>query len=438
MTNDSKTIKNLKLAALETSINDLERKAAKLPQMPLGEKNTLATPLLEAVYNAIATETGPLIKMAVRRFVWCVEQGAWEESYFEKIKAICMIALRNERLEILVELLPVYVTILKVKRTLNEDAVVTLALIGCLAVKNNQTSICQQCARIMFNVEKITLEDEVFAEIFLDQVRNMLIAAARAKDEGSFVYVLKLVIAFYQENQLITNQQKLKDFIAAILFAVADHRWTKSIYLVDKFLTICITRKTFDVADTKKLVYEWIQLIGQMARRNWPETAQELMSRLFVFVGKTRNTEVISYGITLMGSSFKMHASWDGIEQAFVMYYPWQIAVLVLVDRFIKKPTEKNKEIAKQALRSMRDFAMHVARLTINKSEIKVFLQWFDLWNDVTTSRRVKKRAALMMQLIVLYWEQLQPKSSKNQLPHLMRILQPNLIDEKSRKLLSE
>ncbi|HIW22131.1 MAG TPA: hypothetical protein H9887_08965, partial [Candidatus Dorea intestinavium] len=383
-------------------------------------------------------ETGPLPKMAARRLRHVIEQGAFEESWFEKIKSICMIALRNEKLDVLIELLPVYATILQINEALRMAVINDLTLLSCLAVKNAQPEVCKICTKVILSTDDGLLADELFAERTLEHLKNILIAAARARDEATFVEVMSGVVKFYSVKTLIKNEQQLKDFFIAILFAAADHRWISSLKKINNFFVICIERNVFTLDIKKKIVYEWVQLIGQMARRNWTETAQELMHLLFAFVGKSRNEELTMYGITLMSSSMKMHASWDGMEKAFQVYYPWQIAVLVLIDRFVKDQTSKNREVARYALRAMRDFAMHVARLSINRQETEVFLQWQELWEKAKPAKHIAKRAGKLLQMVVLYWEQLQPKASRNQLPHLMKILQPNLIDEKSRALLNE
>jgi len=112
--------------------------------------------------------------------------------------------------------------------------------------------------------------------------------------------------------------------------------------------------------------------------------------------------------------------------------------MLVLLDSFYKEDITKNKEkleVARLVVRTMRDIVLHVSRLALNKPETDTFNQWFDLWEANKLPKHVRIRAQKMMQLTVLYWEQLQPKASKNQLPHLIKIFQPNLIDSKCKMI---
>ena len=115
--------------------------------------------------------------------------------------------------------------------------------------------------------------------------------------------------------------------------------------------------------------------------------------------------------------------------------------MFILLDSFykqdIRRSTEK-LEVARLVVRTMRDLVLHVSRLSLNKPETDTFNQWFELWENNKQPKHVRARAQKMMQLTVLYWEQLQPKASKNQLPHLIKIFQPNLIDTKSKMILAE
>ena len=202
-----------------------------------------------------------------------------------------------------------------------------------------------------------------------------------------------------------------------------------------------LRKDTFSFEQKKKIAYEWVQLIGQIARRNWTEMAQQLMWFFFSFVIKSKEKSLIPYSVIMMGSSVKMHAAWDGFESALKIYYPWQLSMFILLDSFykqdIRRSTEK-LEVARLVVRTMRDLVLHVSRLSLNKPETDTFNQWFELWENNKQPKHVRARAQKMMQLTVLYWEQLQPKASKNQLPHLIKIFQPNLIDSKCKMILAE
>lgn len=433
---------NSQLEALSAAINDLERKAQHVGTMSQSEKNLLAGALLDAIFNGLNLDSEPLLNMAVRRFKIMVEHGAWTEAFIEKIKAVCMVALRRGHKALLAEMIPVYQTILLNNPELRTVGINDLGMIACLAIKDSCNEIGNNCVKIILIMDRASsLEESKISDAALQILKNILITATRARNEETFCYALKMINKSYQEREFMPDAALLSDFSLTILFAAADHRWSKGLVWVNTFIALMLRKDIFSFEQKKKIAYEWVQLIGQIARRNWTEIAQQLMWFFFSFVAKSKEKDLLPYSVIMMGSSVKMHAAWDGFESALKIYYPWQLAMLILLDSFYKQGIRTNKEkleVARLVVRTMRDLVLHVSRLSLNKPETDTFNQWFELWEANILPKHVRVRAQKMMQLTVLYWEQLQPKASKNQLPHLIKIFQPNLIDTKSKMILAE
>ena len=442
MADKTKQSNSSQLEALSAAINDLERKAQHVGTMSQNDKNALAGALLEAIFHGLNLDSGPLLNMAIRRYKIMVEHGAWSREYIEKIKAVCMISLRNGNRSLLAEIIPVYQPMLLNNPELIAEGINDLGMIACLAIKSSYDEVGENCARIIMKLDKVTLPDKSeISDNALQILKNIMITAARARNEGTFRYILRQIIKGYDERVVIPSEGLLSEFYLTVLFAAADHRWNGMLPIVNEFITWMLRRGVLRNKQKKKIVYEWVQLIGQIARRNWPETAQNLMWSLFKFVVKSRDKEVLLYAITLMGSSIKMHAAWDGFDSAFAIYYPWQLAMLILLDRYFKQNERKaaeSAELAKVVVRTMRDLVLHVSRLSLNKPETDVFNHWFELWEKKKAPRHIHLRAQKMLQLTVLYWEQLHAKASKNQMPYMIKIFQPNLMDAKSKALLAE
>lgn len=433
---------NSQLEALSAAINDLERKAQHVSTMSQNEKNLLAGALLASIFNGLNLDSEPLLNMAVRRFKIMVEHGAWTDEFIEKIKAVCMVALRKGHKALLAEMIPVYQPIMLNNPELRTEGINDLGMIACLAIKDSYNEIGNSCVRIILMMDRASsLEERQITDTALQRLKNILIIATRSRSEETFCYALKLINKSYREREFMPDPALLEEFYLTVLFAAADHRWSKGLVCVNDFILVMLRKDVFSFVQKKKITYEWVQLIGQIARRNWTETAQQLMWFFFTFVKKSQEKKLLLYSVVMMGSSVKMHASWDGFESALKIYYPWQIAMLVLLDSFYKEDIIKNKEkleVARLVVRTMRDIVLHVSRLALNKPETDTFNQWFDLWEANKLPKHVRIRAQKMMQLTVLYWEQLQPKASKNQLPHLIKIFQPNLIDSKCKMILAE
>ncbi|MGL5207204.1 MAG: hypothetical protein ACRC8T_06805 [Acidaminococcaceae bacterium] len=433
---------NSQLEALSAAINDLERKAQHVGTMSQTEKNLLAEALLDAITNGLNLDSAPLLNMAVRRFKIMIEHGAWSDVFIEKIKTVCMIALRRGHTTLLAEIVPVYQPILLNNPDLRTEGINDLGMIACLAIKDSLNEIGNKCIKIIITMDRASSQEEhQTSDMALQILKNILITATRARSEETFCYALKMINKSYQERDFFPESALLSDFCLTILFAAADHRWGKALVCVYDFIALMLRKDIFSFEQKKKIVYEWVQLIGQIARRNWTEMAQQLMWFFFSFVAKSKEKQIISYSIIMMGSSVKMHAAWDGFESALKIYYPWQLAMFILLDSFYKQDIRKNTyklEVARLIVRTMRDLVLHVSRLSLNKPETDIFNQWFELWEVNTLPEHMRIRAQKMMQLTVLHWEQLQPKASKNQLPHLIKIFQPNLIDAKCKMILTE
>ena len=433
---------NSQLEALSAAINDLERKAQHVGTMSQVEKNLLAGALLDAIFNGLNLDSEPLLKMAVRRFKIMVEHGAWAEEFIGKIKAVCMVALRRGHKALLAEIVPVYQPILLNNPELRTEGINDLGMIACLAIKDSCNEIGDICVKIILMMDRASSpEERQITDTALQILKNILITATRARSEETFCYALKMINKSYQEREFIADSALLSEFYLTVLFAAADHRWSKGLVCVNDFISLMLRKEIFSFEQKKKIAYEWVQLIGQIARRNWTEMAQQLMWFFFSFVIKSKEKDIIPYSVIMMGSSVKMHAAWDGFESALKIYYPWQLSMFILLDSFYKQDTRKNTEkleVARLVVRTMRDLVLHVSRLSLNKPETDTFNQWFELWEANKTPKHVRIRAQKLMQLTVLYWEQLQPKASKNQLPHLIKIFQPNLIDNKCKMILAE
>lgn len=442
MADKTKQVNNSQLEALSAAINELERKAQHVNTMSQNDKNEIAGALLDAILDGLSLNSEPLLNMAVRRFKIMVEHGASTKEFMTKIKAVCMVSLRSEQRSLLREIISVYQPILLNHPELRFEGINDLGLVACLAIKSSFDGIGEECAKIILIVYRaLSSEEKELTNTVLQLLRNIVTTAARARNENTFCNVLKQTTKSFSEKRINPDSELITDFYLAILFAAADHRWSKALYFVDEFMSWLLQQKLLNTAQRKKIAYEWVQLIGQIARRNWPETAQQLMVAFFVFVSKSRDREVLLQSVRMMGASIKMHAAWDGFDKAFAVYYPCQIATLILLDTAFKQSKRKNAaslELAKMLIRTMRDITIHISRLSLNRPETEVFNRWLELWADSKAPKHLHLRAQRMLQLTVLYWAQLQPKTSKNQMPHMIKIFQPNLIDEPCKLLLKE
>ncbi|MEG0831510.1 MAG: hypothetical protein RSF75_04100 [Acidaminococcaceae bacterium] len=442
MVETQKQINSPQIAALYAAINELERKAQHVSTMTLAEKNTIAGELLEAIFDGMNLRSEPLLNMAVRRFKIMVEHGAWSADFMVRLKSIAMVALRSEQQLLLADAILIYQPILLSHHEVRLDGVRDLGIIACLALKASFLEAAENCAKIILILNRVVEPaEEELNNTILQMLTDIMTMTARIKSESTYCTILQQTLKSFEGKVTTPASNLLSEFLLTILFAAADRKWEQGLVVVDRFVQWLVRRKVLNSVDRKKIVYEWILMIGQITRRNWYAIANHMMLSLFSFLAKSRDRKATLQGIRQMAGSMQMYAAWDGFEKAFKAYYVWQIALLVLLDLSVKQYKNKKDdslEVAQSILRILRDVVVHISRLALDQPEATVFSRWFELWQATKAPQHVKVRAQRLLQLTAQYWAQLQPQKSKNKMPHMIQIFQPNLIDERYRCCLND
>ena len=134
-----------------------------------------------------------------------------------------------------------------------------------------------------------------------------------------------------------------------------------------------------------------------------------------------------------------MYAAWDGFASAFKIYAPWQNFMLVLLDQAVlsRRTSEQREQIGSLVLRTQRDLITAVARQTMQE-EMTVYGEWLKLGLEAAKSAKNKERIRRMVQLTVGYWAVQQPRTSREQLKHLLYVFEPDLVKGKYLELLEK
>lgn len=434
-----------RLESLTNAINEIEKKIQNVSKMNKTEKVNIALELLEAIDTGVDLASEPLQKMAVRRFNDIVECGGWTPKMLVRIKAICMISVRCHNINLLKGLLPVYQPILTAKLELQKNGLQDLTLLACLALKSGMPQIAEQAAKIILNVYSETRvagenNNEKFEELdFLKLLKDILTTAARVKEKVIFLNVLRNITNSLLEKSELPTVVDMGSFYSAALFAAADKRWQEALPILKNLLGWMQKFKILKEAERQKLVYEWIQIIVQMARRNWSETAEQLLKLLLCFMSSIKNQRELLQYLRMLAVSMQMQVGRDSFANAFKIYFYWQLAMGVMINKAVKNYKRKpdNSQFLFEAiLRMLQDMIIHVARLDVEKREADIFSEWYELWLNCQAPRHIKRRGQLVVQLTAKYWEKLQEDQCKTQIPHLIHIYQPSLIQEEHRVLL--
>lgn len=434
MSEKAQAVKNQAEALLTKAINAAEEKTASRKKNDSREKATAASALLTAIDFALGKTDGPLLQMAVRRFKAFCEEGIRCPALRPRIKAVCMVALRSGSYELLNDFLPVYMAYCSLQMRRNEALPSVMSLLGCLAFKDGAAEVGDVCVKLLLTMPAKT---EAASETELLAIKQIALAGARGRNEQGFCRTLKRLERYYEGREELPEEEYWRDFFLTVLFASADHRWNKGVAQVIHFFSP-ILQKQINVYETKeKVVYEWLQIISQMARRDWPDTVEVLQQGLLKFLWRSRDEQLIDYGLGMLCSGAKMQIDWNGFASAFKMYYQWQVALLLQIDYYRHGQGKERRKSAENAVRMLWEFNAHAVRSSFEDTETRVFEEWLRLWQEEIGKReKLSLRAKRTVQLVILYWNHLQPEKSQQQMPYLMNLFQPNHLDDSVRDLL--
>ena len=181
------------------------------------------------------------------------------------------------------------------------------------------------------------------------------------------------------------------------------------------------------------------QLIAQIARRKWENETRQLMDGLFVFLVREKDFALTRSTLMNIALHFQMYAGWDGFANAFKLYAPWQNFMLVLLDQAVssRRSQQQREQIGSLVLRTQRDLITAVARLTMQE-EMTVYGEWLQFGLSAAKSEKNKIRVRRLVQLTVGYWASQQPRTSREQLKHLLYVFEPDLVKGKYLELLEK
>lgn len=101
-------------------------------------------------------------------------------------------------------------------------------MIACLAIKDSYCyEIGDSCVKIILMMDRASsAEERQITNTALQILKNILITATRSRSEELF-YALKMINKSYQEREFMPDSALLSEFYLTVLFAAADHRWSK-------------------------------------------------------------------------------------------------------------------------------------------------------------------------------------------------------------------
>lgn len=440
------TLKNLL-----DNVTRLEKQTQKKDLSP-EEKSSLAQDLLgclldaldmqaEAVMSQSVKEQMSLtIERIVRRFKMLAEQGIACEACLEKLKNSCIYFMRAKHEILAKEIVTVFQPVLVTNPHLRAEGIRKLGMLGCLAMKDGLPEVTMQCANIVVVVSNELTETDVDLEReLLQMLQDMAVMAARMRDEARFAALVSKAVVRYSAESTVYAGSKMVEFLLTLFFTAADRRYVNALPMLRWMSLLLTNNKSLTANELQYFVREWTQLIAQIARRKWEDETRQLMDGLFVFLVREKDFALTRSTLMNIALHFQMYAGWDGFANAFKIYAPWQNFMLVLLDQAVssRRSQQQREQIGSLVLRTQRDLITAVARQTMQE-EMTVYGEWLELGLAAAKSEKNRIRVRRLVQLTVGYWAAQQPRTSREQLKHLLYVFEPDLVKGKYLELLEK
>lgn len=227
---------------------------------------------------------------------------------------------------------------------------------------------------------------------------------------------------------LLTNPQLAKQGGSALLqlaFAVCDRRLAEVRPILALLVRRWLRTHAGDTELLQEFMGEWLNLAARMARRRWREETAFLLREAGRWLLKQDDLQLYYWSLQQLQLHFVVYARWDGFDKACRMYRELTLLYRLLLRRVLRK---QQTALLQLLLRHLRDVTANVSRSAM-LDDADIFRQWYSFWWQLTAEdKNAREELLRLLQLVITYWQQTMPKTSRKQIKLLKDLLQPNLI----------
>lgn len=228
--------------------------------------------------------------------------------------------------------------------------------------------------------------------------------------------------------QLLGNPQLAHQGGSALLqlaFAVCDRRLAEVRPILALLVRRWLRTQAGDTALLQEFMAEWLNLAARMARRRWREETAFLLREAGRWLLKQDDLQWWPWSLQQLQLHFVVYARWDGFDKACRMYKELTLLYRLLLRRV---PSKQQTALLQLLLRHLRDVTANVSRSAM-LDDADIFRQWYSfLWQLTAEDKNAREELLRLLQLVITYWQQTMPKTSRKQIALLKDLLQPNLI----------
>lgn len=246
----------------------------------------------------------------------------------------------------------------------------------------------------------------------------------------------QLFAAWMQESrprleQLLVNPQlehQGGSVLLQLAFAVCDRRLVEVRPILALLARRWLRTHAGDTALLQEFMAEWLNLAARMARRRWREETAFLLREVGRWLLKQDDLQLYFWSLQQLQLHFVVYARWDGFDKACRMYRELTLLYRLLLRRVPKAQPAQQTALLQLLLRHLRDVTANVSRSAM-LDDADIFRQWYSFWWQLTAEdKNAREELLRLLQLVITYWQQTMPKTSRKQIKLLKDLLQPNLI----------
>lgn len=228
--------------------------------------------------------------------------------------------------------------------------------------------------------------------------------------------------------QLLTKPQLARQGGSVLLqltFAVCDRRLSEERTALALLARRWLRMHAGDTELLQEFMGEWLNLAARMARRRWREETAFLLREAGRWLLKQDDLQWWPWSLQQLQLHFVVYARWDGFDKACRMYRELTLLYRLLLRRVLRK---QQTALLQLLLRHLRDVTANVSRSAM-LDDADIFRQWYSFWWQLTAEdKNAREELLRLLQLVITYWQQTMPKTSRKQIKLLKDLLQPNLI----------
>lgn len=441
---DAKNRREKRLDVFTDIINKIEADAVNFEELEFEKQLALVDDLLLALDFGFLEHDEPLFKLAIRRLNKLLEIYSSDIQQYSKLKKIILRALATKGYHEFKLFLNCYN--LKGLKNIDEGVIISdLEVITCLLIKQGVIDDALLASKILIKylnnfTEKNTAKKNEIINLFFKAETCILSMAARTNNKIVFIKNIENMLNLLKISQIVNYETRnsFKHFIINALLFVADKNWLGTLKIIESVLTKISWKDNVFVETSRKIIYEWIQIISMLIIRKWNHLQQEYLLGLIKFANRC-NKENNKFSDLMISKVLMLQVSKDGLQMALASFKSWFVFLAIKFDLLMKKEFHgSKKEIScssNKYVELLYNFFVFVEKANLKANWSEILKTWYDFWSDVKIKKTVYYRIDALTKLTINYWFILHDNQS-SQMPYLEEVLGATDFEEKYKYLI--